>query len=117
MGFNERRARLAQKSTVSIPNRELVGFQPTKPLDLRLLVRQVSIPNRELVGFQPQECQGFQRSPTVSIPNRELVGFQQEVNFCKKLIVEVSIPNRELVGFQLLSFTYAHLAHISRFNP
>ena len=77
MGFNFHAARDANQPalSVSIPNRELVGFQ--------LVVNRfeakevfVSIPNRELVGFQHARCPEFEHPEAVSIPNRELVGFQ-----------------------------------------
>ena len=41
------------EETVSIPNRELVGFQRNCEF-VALKVRGVSIPNRELVGFQQE---------------------------------------------------------------
>ena len=63
---------------VSIPNRELVGFQPeAHPVDPGEDDEAVSIPNRELVGFQPHNNRPKSNRVTVSIPNRELVGFQQ----------------------------------------
>ena len=43
------------KHLVSIPNRELVGFQLANGRSMKRLAGEiVSIPNRELVGFQLQ---------------------------------------------------------------
>ena len=69
----------------------------------------VSIPNRELVGFQLPKGYKSTGISKVSIPNRELVGFQRETHWlaiADRLIV--SIPNRELVGFQLQESTILH---------
>ena len=61
----------------------------------------VSIPNRELVGFQRFLREQYPVLISVSIPNRELVGFQPGIDkFYIENASEVSIPNRELVGFQ-----------------
>ena len=62
---------------VSIPNRELVGFQlAAYRWEGSLVAVFVSIPNRELVGFQPHTYTHTRTASIVSIPNRELVGFQ-----------------------------------------
>ena len=77
MGFNEATVvKASLESWVSIPNRELVGFQRFNTT-LGAAVRWdiVSIPNRELVGFQPGIAT-LSALVSVSIPNRELVGFQ-----------------------------------------